>query len=158
MNFVRLAQAFLLMLILGFFSSVSLAVVETYEFASDDGRKRYQVLVDELRCPKCQNQNLSGSNSPIAKDLRRELHRMIEEGNDDDAIKSFMVKRYGNFVLYKPPLDKNTIILWSSPLVIGFIALLVAFVFRSRQAKAAHSEELIAQEQQRLQEILEQYH
>lgn len=157
MNIERFIQLWFLSLLLGLFSSAALAVVETYGFEKEEGRKRYQVLVDELRCPKCQNQNLSGSNSPIAKDLRRELHRMIEAGDNDKAIKAFMVKRYGNFVLYRPPLDRNTVLLWSAPIVLGFIALLVALIFRSRLAKAAKSGALSEQEKDHLEKILKQY-
>lgn len=133
------------------------AVIETYDFASESNHQRYQVLVEELRCPKCQNQNLLGSNSPIAMDLRRELHRMIEEGASDAAIKDFMVKRYGNFVLYRPPLDKNTAILWGLPALLGFIALLAVLVYRQRLAKGDSRQALTETEKLRLQELLEKY-
>lgn len=133
------------------------AVIETYDFASESGQKRYQVLVEELRCPKCQNQNLSGSNSPIAADLRRELHRMIEQGASDDEIKAFMVKRYGNFVLYRPPLDSNTLILWGLPAVLGLIAMLVAVVYRWRLVKADAGQALTTEEKQQLAELLQKF-
>lgn len=132
------------------------AVVETYDFGSDNNRERYQVLVDELRCPKCQNQNLAGSNSPIAKDLRRELHRMIEAGQNDDAIKAFMVKRYGNFVLYDPPLDTKTYLLWGAPAILGFVAMLFVIALRFKSVEAPSSN-LSAEETQRLAEILNKY-
>jgi cytochrome c-type biogenesis protein CcmH len=133
------------------------AVIETYDFASPANEKRYQVMVDELRCPKCQNQNLAGSNSPIAKDLRRELHRMIEQGESDENIKAFMVKRYGNFVLYRPPLDKNTLVLWVLPAVMALLALLVILLYRLRLVKADTRQTLTEEEQQTLKEVLDQY-
>lgn len=157
MKIYQFWQIFILGMLLSVFSGNALAVIETYEFSSDDARERYNILVEELRCPKCQNQNLSGSNSPIAQDLRRELYRMIEAGDSDTAVKAFMVKRYGNFVLYRPPLDRNTIILWSMPVILGFIALLIVLMFRSRLAKVAQSESLTAEEKEQLANILETY-
>lgn len=133
------------------------AVIETYEFSTETDQKRYQVLVEELRCPKCQNQNLSGSNSPIAADLRRELHRLIGEGRHDDDIKDFMVKRYGNFVLYRPPLDKNTIILWSFPALLVFTGLAVVMVYRKRLAKSDLAQPLSETEKQKLEALLQKY-
>lgn len=106
-------------------SGLGYAGIDTYEFNSPDERDRYGQFIEELRCPKCKNQNLVGSNSPIAKDLRRELHRLIVEGETDDGIKTFMVDRYGDFVLYRPPLQKNTYVLWYGPLVMLLVALLV---------------------------------
>lgn len=140
-----------------FISMPSYAVIETYDFSTEVHQERYRVMVDELRCPKCQNQNLSGSNSPIAKDLRRELHRMIEEGDDDKAIKAFMVKRYGNFVLYRPPLDKNTLILWSLPAVLVFFALFIVFIYRLRLVKADKGDVLTSAEVSELEAVLKKY-
>ena len=78
------------------------AVIETYEFSDADLERRYHRLSDELRCPKCQNQTISDSNAPIAKDLRFLLHEQLESGASDDEILSFMVARYGEFVRYRP--------------------------------------------------------
>ena len=116
-------------------SEFAVAAVDIYQFDTESQRYRYHVLVDELRCPKCQNQNLSGSNSEIAADLRRELHRLLIEGKTDREIKAFMVARYGDFVLYKPPLKASTIMLWVFPvllIVIGIIVLVM--VVRQRRA------------------------
>ena len=74
------------------------AVIETYEFSDPDLERRYQVLSAELRCPKCQNQNIADSNAPIAQDLRKLLYQQLEAGADDDEILSFMVSRYGEVV------------------------------------------------------------
>ncbi len=153
MKFSRIVIAIIVLM----FAVRAYAVIETYQFASESHHQRYQVLVEELRCPKCQNQNLLGSNSPIAMDLRRELHRMIEAGASDADIKAFMVKRYGNFVLYRPPLDKNTVILWSLPGLLGFIALIVVLLYRQRLAKTDAARLLTAEEQSRLKSLLEKY-
>ena len=85
---------------------------EIYSFANDVDQERFYTLVDTYRCPKCQSSNLAGSNAPIAKDLKREIHRLIEEGKTDEQIEVFLSSRYGDFILYKPALRKNTLILW----------------------------------------------
>jgi len=121
---------------LAFTAPIAQAVVDIRDFPNEQQRQRYQVLIAELRCPKCQNQNLAGSDSPIAKDLRRELHRLLLEGKDDQAVKDFMVARYGDYVLYRPRLQENTVMLWFAPLAIGVIALMAVTVILRRQRPA----------------------
>lgn len=146
----------LLLLSLCFLSTAALAAVDVYSFDNAAQEQRYQSMIDELRCPKCQNQNLAGSDAPIAQDLRRELHRLIIEGKDDEAIKTFMVQRYGNFVLYRPPLDKNTVLLWGAPLMLLVFGLLIAI--RVRQAgKNLATQSLTEEEQHKLAALLQQY-
>ena len=146
----------LLALLLVLFSPALMAVVETYHFDDDEKRDRYQTFVAELRCPKCQNQNLAGSNSPIAKDLRRELHRLLEEGRDDEQVVEYMVSRYGEFVLYRPRFNPETAVLWLAPMI--FLALglvLVAMVFRRQKKPAgAATETLNDNEKKALNDIL----
>ena len=109
------------------------AVIETYEFETELQRQRYQDFIEELRCPKCQNQNLAGSNSPISADLRRELHRLLLEGKSDTEIVNYMVSRYGEFVLYRPPLNKHTLALWIVPVGLLFLgAVAVVLLIRRR--------------------------
>ena len=117
---------------------------------------RYRRFIDELRCPKCQNQNLSGSNSPIAQDLRRELFRMVIAEQSDDEIKGFMVKRYGNFVLYEPPVDKNTLILWSAPVVMLCMGVCFALWFKRHQ-RLQDAEKLSPSELKALEQVLHKY-
>lgn len=133
------------------------AAIETYDFSTDDDRLRYQQMVHDLRCPKCQNQNLSGSNSPIAKDLRRETYRLVNEGQSDEAIKAFMVKRYGNFVLYEPPVDSKTTFIWFAPLVLFVLALLTVLMVKIGVQKRDKHATLSEQEANRLEEILHEY-
>ena len=107
---------------------VALAVIETYEFSSPELELRYHQLSQELRCPKCQNQNIADSNAPIARDLRVVLYEQLEQGATDDEILAFMVARYGEFVRYRPGVDRNTILLWAAPgllLILGVAGLLV---------------------------------
>ena len=114
------------------------AVIETYEFSDADLERRYHRLSDELRCPKCQNQTISDSNAPIAKDLRFLLHEQLESGASDDEILSFMVARYGEFVRYRPGLDSNTALLWYGPLLLTLGTLFaLALHLRSRKSVVA---------------------
>ena len=99
-------------------SSSAWAVIETYEFSSQDLASRYHQLSQELRCPKCQNQNIADSNAPIARDLRVVLYEQLEAGQTDAQILDFMVARYGQFVRYRPEVDRQTAILWWSPLLL----------------------------------------
>ncbi len=119
--------------------SVSLclqAAIETYQFDSPEQEVRFRQLGYELRCPKCQNQAIGDSDAEISGDLRAEVYRMLKDGATDDEIKGFMVARYGRYVLYNPPLDKHTLILWFGPAVLLiFGGIFVGF--RIRQSKKA---------------------
>ena len=134
------------------------AAIDTFEFANDAERQRYRSLIEELRCPKCQNQNIADSDAPIATDLRNEIFRMLEEGKSNDEIIDFLVSRYGDFVLYKPPLTSRTLLLWYGPaglLVLGFGVLAVILVRRRRVEKAPASNTLSETERERLAKLLD---
>jgi len=133
----------------------SQALVEVYQFDSDQQRQRYQSFVDDLRCPKCQNQNLAGSDSPIASDLRRELHELLKNGMSDKEIVDFMVDRYGDYVLYSPRLQPNTWLLWFAPLALLMVGgLVIALIVRRRNASAPERTPLTKTEQDRLNALL----
>jgi cytochrome c-type biogenesis protein CcmH len=92
---------------------------------SPEYQTRLRALSEELRCLVCQNQSLADSNAELALDLKREVERLMTEGKTDAEIKSFLVQRYGDFVLYKPPVQNNTLLLWGGPfalLLVGGIA------------------------------------
>ena len=115
------------------------AVIETYEFSSPDLERRYHALSQELRCPKCQNQNIADSNAPIARDLRVVLYEQLEAGATDDEILAFMVARYGEFVRYRPGMDRNTVLLWTAPgllLGVGALGLLIHLRRRTSELRA----------------------
>lgn len=137
----------------------ALAAIDTYEFNDEAERQRFRVLTEELRCPKCQNQNIADSNAPIANDLRREIHRMLDEGQSDEQIVDFLVTRYGDFVMYRPPLTAKTLLLWFGPAALLLLALLVVLniVRRRRQAASAPTvtAELSDAERQRLSQLLD---
>ena len=150
-----LSAAFLGLVLLG----TAQAAIDTYEFATEAERERYRNLVEELRCPKCQNQNIADSDAPIAMDLRGEIYRMLEEGKSNDEIIDFLVSRYGDFVLYKPPLTSRTLLLWYGPaglLLIGFGVLGVIVLRRRGQSQDRSAAGLSVDEQARLAALLEQ--
>ncbi|WP_176517195.1 MULTISPECIES: cytochrome c-type biogenesis protein [Pseudomonas] len=138
-------------------AGVAKAAIDTYQFRDDAERERYQQLTKELRCPKCQNQDIADSNAPIAADLRREIFRMLGEGKSNQQIVDFMVDRYGDFVRYKPALSGRTWLLWFGPgiLLVGGFAVLVLIVRRRRGPVAEGAEHLSAQERERLAKLLE---
>lgn len=129
---------------------------DTLEFKNDDQRSQYQRLTEELRCPKCQNQNIADSNAPIAKDLRNEVHRLILEGDNEEQIVDFMVERYGNFVVYKPKFDTSTYLLWLGPAVIALLGLMIVIISarRKRGVSSESSAELSREEKSQLSNIL----
>lgn len=104
------------------------AVIETYDFSDPQLEERYHALSQELRCPKCQNQNIADSNAPISEDLRKLLYRQLEAGSSDREILDDMVNRYGEFVRYRPAFDAKTAVLWLGPLVFLVIGGLFAFL------------------------------
>lgn len=111
------------------------AAIESYDFQNEEQRERYQQLSEELRCPKCQNQNLADSDSQIAADLRRELHQQLLDGKSDEAIVDFMRERYGDFVLYKPRVQRNTLLLWLGP--VALVLAVAVLLWRSRRSFVA---------------------
>jgi cytochrome c-type biogenesis protein CcmH len=98
---------------------------------------RFQKLSAELRCPMCQNETLADSNAPIAHDLRRQVFEMMQAGKSDAEIKAYLVARYSEFVLYKPPVEPKTWLLWFGPLVVLAIGGFVVAVQVRRRARTA---------------------
>ena len=138
-------------------TGVAHAAIDTYEFKNDAERDRFRELTKELRCPKCQNQDIADSNAPIATDLRREIFRMLGEGKDNQQIIDFMVDRYGDFVRYKPALTAKTAILWFGPLglLVGGFVVIGVIVGRRRTQRAESADTLSAEERQRLGTLLD---
>ena len=140
------------------FSTSSFAAIDTHNFKSVEDEKRFHALAAELRCPKCQNQNIADSDSPIAKDLRTEVFRMIDEGAEDESIIDFMVTRYGDFVLYRPKMNSQTWLLWNGPfLVLGFgVLVILAVVWQRRSRRKVSEAALSSEDQARLNALLKQ--
>ena len=103
--------------------------IEASIFETEEQQSRYTQLIEDIRCPVCQGQSIGGSNSGLAKDLREKVREMILDGQSDPEIYSYMVERYGDFVVYKPPVNTKTYLLWFAPLFILILSLI--FLFRS---------------------------
>lgn len=136
-------------------ASHALALIETYDFSNPELEARYQYLSDELRCPKCQNQNIADSNAPIAQDLRRLLHQQLESGASDDEVLEYMVDRYGEFVRYRPAFAGTAVLLWLAPILLlfGAVGVLIA-TLRSRPKNVSEGTALTAEDNARLQKLL----
>ncbi|NBA93887.1 cytochrome c-type biogenesis protein [Pseudomonas sp. R5(2019)] len=138
-------------------AGVAQAAIDTYKFASDSDRERFRELTKELRCPKCQNQDIADSNAPIAADLRKEIFRMLGEGKSNQQIIDFMVDRYGDFVRYKPALTSRTWLLWFGPagLLLGGAVVIAVIVRRRRAELPIGDTDLTDAQRQRLAQLLD---
>ena len=116
--------ALLLLLIQGVFAES----IEVKDFENSSQESRYLDLIDNIRCPVCQGQSIGGSNSGLAKDLREQVRKMILNDKSDNDIHLFMIERYGDFVIFKPPINLKTYLLWFTP----FIFLVLCFIYLIR--------------------------
>lgn len=135
-------------------SLFAMAEQQSLVFDNNTLRERYQELTEKLRCPKCQNQSIASSNSPIADDMRNKTYELLHLGYSDDQIVNYMIDRYTEFVIYQPRFNWGTAWLWLGPilaLIIG--AVLVAWL--ARRSGAEQSDELSDDERKRLQTLLE---
>ena len=117
-------------------SWVSSANIEVYQFDDPAQERTYKDLVEELRCLVCQNQSIAESNAELAQDMRRKTYELVKSGKTKSEIRAFMAERYGDFMLYSPPLKPMTWLLWFGPalaLILGFLVV-VRLVKRQRQA------------------------
>lgn len=108
------------------------AAIDVYDFDSVQQEAQYRGLIEELRCPKCQNQNLAGSDAPIAQDLKQKTYNMVKDGRSDSEIRAYMQERYGDFISYKPPVRPSTWILWFFPPLL-LIMLIVGWFWQSQR-------------------------
>lgn len=124
--------------------NVALLLISTQAFAIDDHQladpeqqSTYEIIISELRCLVCQNQTIADSNAELAADLRRQVYEMLQQGKSKDDIVNFMTDRYGDFVLYNPPLKTKTALLWLGPVAFLATGLAMVFWFIRRKKKAA---------------------
>lgn len=134
-------------------SPVGAFTLEEYTFEDPARAAEFRKLIEELRCLVCQNESLAASQAGLAKDLRDEVYRMLQQGKSREEIVTFLVDRYGDFVLFAPPIKPSTYPLWFGPLVIGGIGafFLVRVLLRKKESTEA---ELSAEERARLQALL----
>ena len=137
-----------------FLSALSFAVVEghKYPFDNQQDTERFNQLAEDLRCPKCQNQNLADSNAPVARDMRDKVYELLQQGKSDDEVVGYMVDRYGDFVRYNPPVRANTLLLWYGPAIIFGFGLLIIVLIR-RGHKSGGSKPLSDEEKARLEKL-----
>jgi cytochrome c-type biogenesis protein CcmH len=148
----RIRLLFTAILLTGCASAMA-AGLEAFDFSGNVDEDRYKHLIVELRCLVCQNQSLADSDAGLAHDLRREVWELMDQGQSDTQIVEFLVTRYGDFVLYNPPVKPSTYILWYGPFVllaIGLLALVRTLKRRSIQTESGFS----AEERERLRQIL----
>ncbi len=153
---------FLLWLVL--FSSVGVAApIDSFRFDSQTQEDRYKRLIEEIRCVKCQNTTIAGSNADLARDHRSKVYQMMQQGKTDWEIREWFVARYGDFVLYRPKVDSRTWLLWGLPLLlVPFGAGLLLMQMRRQRAAAASTEDsnqvkgtlLTEEEERKLSEVL----
>ncbi len=130
-----------LIIILVMFQPAFAESIEAKSFTDSTQEQRYRTLIDEIRCPVCQGQSIGGSNAGLAKDLREKVRELILDNQNDDAIRQYMTDRYGDFVVFKPPMNQSTYLLWYAPFV--FLVLgLFAFI-RSLGGKSAKKTQAI---------------
>ena len=119
-------------------STLSFAAIDVYDFDSVQQEAQYRGLIEELRCPKCQNQNLAGSDAPIAQDLKQKTYDMIKDGRSDGEIRAYMQERYGDCITYKPPVRPSTWILWFFPPLL-LLLLVVGWFWQSKRRQLVAS-------------------
>jgi cytochrome c-type biogenesis protein CcmH len=134
-------------------SAASAFTLEEFTFDDPVRAEAFRELIEEIRCLVCQNESLAGSQAELAQDLREEVYRMFQEGKSRDEIVDFLVARYGDFVLYDPPLKPATYALWFGPFL--FIGIGAIFLIRTLlQKRQSRDRELSDEERQRLQELI----
>ena len=151
------ASAYWILLLTAFTTALPVvrAQVDTFEFQTAEQQQRFRQLSDELRCPMCQNTNLTGSSGGVAEDLRREIHRMILEGMTNPEIEQFMFERYGDFIFYKPRLRMETLFLWFGPLIFLLIGGAAAIAISRKASQTGQKNpELDEAQREKLQALL----
>lgn len=132
----------LAMFLLGVYCHPLLAIEDKFHFESAEKNALFLELTKELRCPKCQNQNIADSDAMIAVDLKRKVYELLQKDYDKEQVIDFMKQRYGDFVYYQPPVNPMTIWLWVLPLLFIVVALIAIIMSRKRQAPEINQEQL----------------
>lgn len=143
-----------LILLMSLWVAPTQAAIDVYEFSSPEQEKVFHQLTRELRCPKCQNQDIADSDAELAKDLRDKTYVMLHEGNSKQDVIDYMVARYGNFILYKPPFMASTMILWFGPVIVILLGIFLVIRRTRKQPRNLADNALSAEQQARLNELL----
>ena len=157
MRFRALIAVFIFATFFGSTATNASSTTEAAIAADPVAEKRLQGLSEELRCLVCQNQTIADSNAELAQDLRREIRGMIKEGKSDKDIIDFMVVRYGDFVLYRPPVKGITLLLWGGPIALMLLGLFILQRYLRRRAKRMSDDQpLSADENSRAEALLKE--
>lgn len=141
--------------VLWLYLPLAVAAIDAFPFEDPESEARYRQLTEELRCLVCQNQNLADSNAELALDLRRRVYEMVVAGQSNEAIVDYMVARYGDFVLYRPPVRPATYLLWFGPVLLFIVGTVVLVTFvRSRMRDGGDGGALSEAERQKLEQLL----
>ncbi len=143
----------LLMIVLSYSIATVAAPIETFKFNSPEKEKIFHKLSEELRCLVCQNQSVAESNADLARDLRLEIYTMLSSGKTEEEIVSFMVDRYGDYVLYRPPFKPMTWLLWFGPFIVFIISLVFAIRFMTSQSMNKQADCLNEEEIERIKNL-----
>lgn len=139
--------------------SINSHAVDSRKLSDPKQQESYETLTKELRCLVCQNQTIADSNAELASDLRRQVYEMLQQGKSEQEIIRFMTDRYGDFILYKPPFEGKTSLLWIAPVVFLFMGLImVFFVIRRKRATAqiqVDALEINTEKQKKVRSLLE---
>ncbi len=127
--------------------------IEAYTFENKEQEKIYHSLIEDLRCLVCQNQNIAESNAELAKDMKRKTHEMVVQGKSEKEISAFMVARYGDFVLYRPPFEPMTWLLWFGPVIVFSIGLIFVVRYMKSQKENDMSKALSEEEIERIKNL-----
>ena len=149
----KLVSVLMLCLLLGAAPTHAGVTLEAFKFNSKAEEQHFKDLIEELRCLVCQNQSLVDSDAELAHDLRAEVYDMIQAGKNDEEIVTFLVARYGDFVLYNPPVKPSTWLIWFGPFVLLLIAAIVLMRALRRQ-KNIPATEITSEERARLDAVL----
>ncbi len=141
---------------LGLALACHLSLAEEAKPLADDpvAEKRLLAISNELRCLVCQNETIAASNADLAQDLRREVRHMIQAGQSDQQIIDFLVARYGDFVLYRPPLKSTTFLLWTGPLLFLIVGIGALQLYMRRRNKVLQESRPLSEEESKAAEAL----
>lgn len=148
-------RLFFILSLLIFSQTLSAATLADYSFEDPQQTEDFRKLIEEIRCLVCQNESLAGSNAELAVDLRNEIYDMMKAGQGKDVIIEFMVARYGDFVLFSPPVKPSTYPLWFGPILLFIIGAIVLYNILRKKNRSREAE-LSTEEQQRLDNLLKQ--
>ncbi|PCJ34340.1 MAG: hypothetical protein COA99_14715 [Moraxellaceae bacterium] len=138
-------------------SVTAYAAIDVYEFDDPQQTEDFHVLMQELRCPKCQNQNIADSNAGLAKDIKDRAYKLLREGRSKEDITAYMVERYGDFITYRPPVTKNTWVLWFGPFVLLLMVVVTLVVRKRASVKLSSQHDVTTDQKQRVEALLKQY-